>query len=94
MIDLSHIQVKLSCFVSNLVMAALAPNYFQFSLFPDCPPCFSGNFDISYMTQYSSKNIFTEYNISTDKNILSVHFTIFVISISHFLLQDFPIFQF
>ena len=37
MIDLSHMQVKLSYFKTNLVMAALTPLYFQFSSFPDCP---------------------------------------------------------
>jgi len=64
---------KSSYFITNLVMAALAPYYFRFSAFPDCSPkifIFSLFFQKFWcMTQYSSKKFFTKYNISTDKNI-------------------------
>ena len=53
MIDLSCIQVKLSYFITNFVMAALVPYYFRFSSFPRLSTkeihillVFSGNFDI------------------------------------------------
>ena len=72
---------KSSYFITNLVMATLAPYYFRFSSFLDCPPkifIFSLFFQkFWYMTKYASEKFFTKYNISTDKNIA----ILFIISI-------------